>query len=113
MGQTDQEPSESIKAALRRAAERHRAGDLSAADVIERAQHPYTRALLNTTPRIEQQLDVLPAIPGRVPAPDERGTGCPFHPRCDLACDVCRSERPELIAITPGHVAACHEIVRA
>jgi peptide/nickel transport system ATP-binding protein len=85
----------------------------SAADVIERARHPYTRALLNTTPRIEQQLEVLPAIPGRVPAPDERGSGCPFHPRCDLACDVCRRERPELLAITPGHVAACHEIARA
>ena len=59
------------------------------------------------------KLTVLPAIPGRVPAPDERGAGCPFHPRCDLACEVCRSDRPDLVAITPGHVAACHEIARA
>jgi oligopeptide/dipeptide ABC transporter ATP-binding protein len=85
----------------------------SAADVIEGAQHPYTRALLHTTPRVERSLDVLPAIPGRVPAPDERGRGCPFHPRCDLACDACRTDRPQLVAITPGHVAACHEVGRA
>jgi len=84
----------------------------SAADVIDGAQHPYTRALLHTTPRIERKLDVLPAIPGRVPAPDERGAGCPFHPRCDLAGEPCRSGRPELIAIGAGHLAACHEIAR-
>jgi oligopeptide/dipeptide ABC transporter ATP-binding protein len=84
----------------------------SAADVIDGARHPYTRALLNTTPRIDHKLDVLPAIRGRVPAPDERGIGCSFHPRCDLACADCRNDRPRLVAIGPGHLAACHEIDR-
>lgn len=85
----------------------------SAADVIDNAQHPYTQALLRTTPRIEKKVDVLPAIPGRVPGPDERGTGCPFHPRCSLASDTCRSERPDLVTLSAGHRAACHEIDRA
>jgi peptide/nickel transport system ATP-binding protein len=84
----------------------------SAADVIDRAQHPYTRALLKTTPRVEHSLATLPAIPGRVPSPDERAAGCPFNPRCELANDRCRAERPTLIATAPGHRVACHEVRR-
>ena len=85
----------------------------SAADVIDGAQHPYTRALLQTTPRIEHSLGVLPAIAGRVPAPDERGPGCAFQPRCALASAACSSIRPEYNLIAGGHGAACHEITHA
>jgi len=82
----------------------------SAADVIDGAQHPYTRALLQTTPRIERSPGVLPAIAGRVPAPDERGPGCAFQPRCAMASALCSSVRPDYSPITAGHGAACHEI---
>ncbi|HSG88622.1 MAG TPA: ABC transporter ATP-binding protein [Pseudomonadales bacterium] len=84
----------------------------SAADVIDGAQHPYTRALLNTTPRIEHSLGVLPAIAGRVPAPDERGAGCPFEPRCTVAGETCAMTRPEQTRIAAGHHAACHAVAR-
>ena len=82
----------------------------SAANVIDGAQHPYTQALLQTTPRIEHSLGVLPAIAGRVPAPDERGQGCAFQPRCALASAKCSSTRPNYTRIAEGHGAACHEI---
>ena len=85
----------------------------SAADVIDGAQHPYTRALLQTTPRIEHSLGVLPAIVGRVPAPDERGPGCAFQPRCTVASGACSTTRPEYNLIAGGHGAACHEITHA
>jgi oligopeptide/dipeptide ABC transporter ATP-binding protein len=82
-----------------------------AATIIDEARHPYTRALLNTTPHVGRSLDVLPAIAGRVPAPDERTGGCAFAPRCEFACEPCRAERPALVEVGRGHLAACHEIV--
>lgn len=53
----------------------------TATDVLLEAKHPYTTALLNTTPRIDISVDRLPAIPGRVPTPAERPQGCCFAPR--------------------------------
>ena len=82
----------------------------AAADVIERARHPYTRALLATTPRIDRTLARLPAIPGRVPPPADRRRGCSFAPRCRLATDRCRNERPPLRERAPGYRVACHEV---
>ena len=85
----------------------------SAADVIDGAQHPYTQALLQTTPRIEHSLGVLPAIAGRVPGPGERGPGCAFQPRCTVASATCSAMRPNYNLIATGHGAACHEITHA
>jgi oligopeptide/dipeptide ABC transporter ATP-binding protein len=83
----------------------------SAAAVIEDARHPYTRALLATTPRIDTLVETLPAIPGRVPAPEERTGGCGFAPRCTLVTDRCRAERPVLRpAGADDHRVACHEV---
>ncbi len=82
--------------------------------VLESASHPYTQALLDTTPRLDTLLARLPAIPGRVPAPDERDEGCSFRARCAKALERCESQRPpnRLIA-TSGpeqHMAACHAV---
>ncbi|MEH6637094.1 MAG: ABC transporter ATP-binding protein [Halioglobus sp.] len=85
----------------------------SAADVIDGAQHPYTRALLQTAPRIEHSLGVLPAIAGRVPGPDERGPGCAFQPRCLAASAACSSMRPNYNLIATSHGVACHEVTHA
>ena len=81
-----------------------------AAGVIERALHPYTRALLETTPRMNASRVKLPAISGRVPAPDERGPGCPFQPRCTQATDLCKSELPRLTTPAQSHLVACHAV---
>jgi peptide/nickel transport system ATP-binding protein len=82
----------------------------TAADVLIEAKHPYTSALLNTTPRIDISVDRLPAIPGRVPTPAERPQGCCFAPRCALASDNCRTEKPMSIQLTDTHSAACYEV---
>ena len=72
--------------------------------------HPYTRGLLAAA------LPVDPDSPdknefevsGEVPSPIDPPSGCPFHPRCPRAMDVCRLERPPLERIRPGHDTACH-----
>jgi len=82
----------------------------SAADVLLTPSHPYTQALLQTTPRIDVSLDRLPAIAGRVPAPTNRPPGCCFKPRCPIARDICGVDRPVDTHLSAVHFAACHEV---
>ncbi|MDM3871040.1 ABC transporter ATP-binding protein [Porticoccus sp. W117] len=80
----------------------------SSSDILLNPQHPYTQALLQTTPRIDASLDRLPAIAGRVPGPRRRPPGCCFAPRCSVAVDCCSKQRPERLALSKSHIAACH-----
>jgi len=84
----------------------------TASTILLEPEHPYTQALLQTTPRMDRSLDRLPTISGRVPLPTNRPSGCCFRPRCDRAVDVCRIERPRDTRLGPDHFAACHEIAR-
>ena len=81
----------------------------SATGILDSPAHPYTQALLATTPRVGALVDRLPAIPGRVPPPEERGSGCCFNPRCPRASDLCRTDRPESIWLKEQHLVACHD----
>ncbi|MBO2454027.1 dipeptide/oligopeptide/nickel ABC transporter permease/ATP-binding protein [Actinomadura barringtoniae] len=75
------------------------------------ARHPYTRALLAATPTLHGPVDEpLPAIHGRPPLPAERPAGCAYAPRCPLAREQCREERPVLLKAGPGGAAACHAL---
>jgi len=65
-------------------------------EVFAQPQHPYTSALLKSSPReVNSKKDLLPTIPGTVMAPNERGIGCSFSPRCERAIEKCKSDRPE------------------
>ena len=81
----------------------------STRDVFARHRMPYTRALLESTPRIADPAHTrLRAIPGRPPDLARLPAGCSFAPRCSRATDQCRGERPELRpAAEPGHFYAC------
>jgi oligopeptide/dipeptide ABC transporter ATP-binding protein len=85
----------------------------SSADILLQSRHPYTQALLQTTPRMDKSLDRLPAIAGRVPSPMNRPAGCCFRPRCDKAREICSTERPLETRISEDHFAACHEVANA
>jgi len=73
-------------------------------------QHPYTKALLSAVPTVEK-LDRRERVvlTGEVPSPIDPPPGCPFHPRCALATDRCRTEVPKLVD-RDGHQTACHEV---
>jgi ABC-type antimicrobial peptide transport system ATPase subunit len=55
---------------------------------------------------------LTPTVAGEVPDPANPPTGCPFHPRCPHAEDVCRTSLQTLVEIRPGHRAACHVAAR-
>lgn len=77
------------------------------APVLDAPRHPYTRALLACEIEEDDQ-GRLVSIPGEVPDPVHPPPGCVFAPRCPMARDVCRAERPALREVTPGRRSACH-----
>jgi oligopeptide/dipeptide ABC transporter ATP-binding protein len=77
------------------------------AQVLGHPRHPYTAGLLAASPRRSRRGAPLPAIPGLVPSPDERGIGCSFLRRCPRHLDRCATITPPLDATTKGSAAAC------
>ena len=77
------------------------------AQVLGHPRHPYTAGLLAASPRRSRRGAPLPAIPGLVPSPDERGIGCSFLRRCPRHLDCCATITPPLDATTKGSAAAC------
>jgi len=72
-------------------------------------RHPYTRALLASIPGGQSRGKArLAVIPGSVPPPFATPPGCPFHPRCSYAVDVCRTVVPELETVEGEHHVRCH-----
>jgi oligopeptide/dipeptide ABC transporter ATP-binding protein len=75
--------------------------------IFDQPAHPYTRALLDSIPRLTDTDARLTAIDGQPPDPAAFPSGCAFHPRCLKALDRCRVEAPPSYAIGPQHTAAC------
>jgi peptide/nickel transport system ATP-binding protein len=76
--------------------------------VFRRPNHPYTRSLLDSVPRIENRKRAFSVVKGEIPSPLNPPAGCHFHPRCPLAMERCRVEVPKLREIAPGQRSACH-----
>jgi oligopeptide/dipeptide ABC transporter ATP-binding protein len=77
--------------------------------------HPYTRALLQSIPRLGQKTREkrrLASIRGMVPDPYALPRGCAFHPRCSsYKAGVCDVEPPQMVEIEPGHRARCLRVL--
>jgi oligopeptide/dipeptide ABC transporter ATP-binding protein len=83
----------------------------SAADIYERAAHPYTAGLIATIPVPDPDTarsKIGAGIKGELPSPVNPPSGCRFRTRCPFAQELCAEEEPELRSFGPGHVAACH-----
>ena len=77
--------------------------------IVSAPKHPYTQALLSAVPEIDpasRRKRIM--LPGDVPSPINPPSGCPFHPRCPVAEARCKTEKPLLREVAPGHHAACH-----
>ncbi|SMH28119.1 ABC transporter ATP-binding protein [Mesorhizobium australicum] len=83
-------------------------GDTAA--VYQRPSHPYTRTLMEAVPRPDptRRHSRIKVPRGEVPSPLDPPSGCTFHPRCPIATEVCRAERPRLRRVASGAEAACH-----
>jgi oligopeptide/dipeptide ABC transporter ATP-binding protein len=69
--------------------------------------HPYTRALLESIPRLGAKLDRLAAIDGQPPDLARLPAGCAFAVRCPHAMERCRIEEPPPTEVGPGHSSRC------
>ena len=79
-----------------------------AEDLFTKPQHPYTKGLLQSVPRLTQGRGTkLSTIEGTPPDLARLPAGCAFHPRCAFAIDKCRVETPVMEERAPGHAAAC------
>jgi len=79
------------------------------ADLLARPAHPYTLALCSAVPEVDpasRRSRII--LPGDTPRAGTVPAGCPFHPRCPLAIDVCRVTVPPSREVAPGRRAACH-----
>ncbi|WP_350333601.1 ABC transporter ATP-binding protein [Coralliovum pocilloporae] len=76
-------------------------------DIIRNPQHPYTQGLLNALPKLDDLDAPLTPVPGDIPSPLERPSGCVFHTRCPKVMDACRAGTPQLSALTPERSVAC------
>ncbi|MBQ9032040.1 MAG: ATP-binding cassette domain-containing protein [Parasporobacterium sp.] len=86
--------------------------ELSEADELyKNPLHPYTKALLTAVPIpdpfLEDKRDVI-FMDGEIPSPINPPKGCPFHPRCPFATDICRTDAPQLVDMGHQHLVACY-----
>lgn len=94
---------------LGRIVESGRAGEL-----FDNCAHPYTEALLSAVPDVEKGLRAKRrgseriVLRGDVPSPEKDISGCPFHPRCHRAREVCSGVVPPVRVLDPGHFSECH-----
>ena len=76
-------------------------------EVFSAPRHPYTRALLEASPRLDSELVQNAPVLGEPPKPGAVPAGCAFHPRCPAAEPQCALSRPEAEPVTSGHLVSC------
>ena len=79
--------------------------------VINTPAHPYTRGLLNSLPKLDDLEAPLTPVPGDIPSPLDRPSGCVFHTRCvesGAIAEKCRTEIPVYTSDNANHQVACH-----
>lgn len=77
-------------------------------DVFDNMRHPYTKGLFDALPDIEVRRSELKPIKGLMPDPTNLPSGCPFHPRCDYAMEICSQCLPENKWLSETHCVQCH-----
>lgn len=78
-------------------------------ELFENTQHPYTKGLLKSIPRLDEKADRLYTIEGSVPNLLHLPAGCSFCTRCEAAGDRCFSEKPCLYETGDGHGVRCFQ----
>lgn len=76
-------------------------------NLFETPAHPYTVGLFNSIPDIDSDDDRLKPIKGLMPDPTNLPPGCPFHPRCPKAMDICKVKEPKETMIKDNHMVKC------
>jgi oligopeptide/dipeptide ABC transporter ATP-binding protein len=78
-----------------------------ARELLRKPLHPYTKALMNSVPKLKGEASRLTSIPGNVPRIGNFPPGCRFYPRCPSARPECANTMPELTEVEPGRWVRC------
>ncbi|GGL38557.1 dipeptide/oligopeptide/nickel ABC transporter ATP-binding protein [Halarchaeum grantii] len=83
-------------------------------DVLTDSKHPYTRALLNSTPNLDTPREEMRPIEGKSPDPVNVPVGCTYHPRCPISDENCVQNDPPFQSAggSADHQSKCHYIDR-
>lgn len=76
-------------------------------DIFEATAHPYTEGLFGSLPNIQNRTARLKPIPGLMPDPTNLPSGCPFHPRCKYATELCSQRLPKKVQLSDTHSVCC------
>ena len=78
-------------------------------EVIRNPKHPYTQGLIAALPKLDDLDAPLTPVPGDIPSPLERPSGCVFHTRCgQVVGPECQARLPREVNVDPTHHVACH-----
>lgn len=69
--------------------------------------HPYTKGLIASVPKIGDNKEILDSINGQVPSPQNMPNGCKFAPRCNEAMSICHQESPPTVEISATRQCSC------
>jgi len=77
-------------------------------EIYNHPTHPYTNSLLSSIPGDKEGVNFTTVeLKGDIPSPYNIPKGCPLHPRCPFAKEICKNESPELEQINKNHYSAC------
>ena len=79
----------------------------SVRDIFNNPSHPYTEALIQSVPKLEEKVDRLYSIEGQPPLLSNLPEGCRFADRCPHARDICNTDYPPSLVMSEGHTADC------
>lgn len=79
----------------------------SLAHIFKNPQHPYTKGLFDSLPRLEEDVRRLRPINGLMPDPTNLPSGCKFHGRCPFCMEKCTVAQPDAVEVEPGHQVQC------
>ena len=77
-------------------------------EIMERPQHPYTKALIDTIPGMDEKVERFVQIPHNVPHPMNKPKGCYFSNRCSYCTELCKSQQPPLFDRGNGRKIRCY-----
>lgn len=75
--------------------------------IFENTQHPYTKGLFDSLPKLDDNTDRLKSISGLMPNPMDLPSYCSFYDRCPVRSNECKEGNPELVEVEPGHFVRC------
>ena len=76
-------------------------------EIFDNPKHPYTKALYQSTPSLDKDVDRLHVVPGMVTDPSNLPEYCSFADRCESKCDLCEKADPKMIRLNEDHCVKC------